>query len=78
MAKKNLGWFTGGGFEKDPFLTEKDKRYYREKLETLKVEKAIKLKKSDWLGDWLHRFSIEGDFWAKPHREKIKKDDWLC
>jgi hypothetical protein len=31
--KKEFGWFTGGGFEKDPFLTKEDKAYYREKLD---------------------------------------------
>ncbi len=36
--RKKLGWFTGGGFEKDPFLKEEDKKYFRK--ERSRIEKA--------------------------------------
>lgn len=48
-----------------------------EEKEFVKVGKAAKEKKADWLGEWLHKFSVEGDFWNKPKREKIKDNDFL-
>lgn len=49
----------------------------REEAEYRKVEKKIKEKDADWLGKWLQKFSVEGDFFLKEKREKIKKDDFL-
>lgn len=46
----------------------------REEKEFQKVEKAIEEKKADWLGKWLQKFSVEGEFWL---REKKGKDNWL-
>jgi len=36
--RKKLGWFTGGGFEKDPFLKEEDKKYFRKRRERKKTK----------------------------------------
>jgi hypothetical protein len=76
-SKKKLGWYRLGGFEKDPFLTEKDKRYYREDREYRRVKEAYDKKESNWLGRWIEKFSVEGDFWSKEKKPKIKKDDYL-
>ena len=54
--KKKFGWFTGGGYESDPFLTKEDKSYYREELKKERREpyspkepKEPRGKKDDWL-----------------------------
>lgn len=80
-------WLKSEKFEKDPKLTEEDKIYYRgrlkevieadDELEIIKIKEKIKEKDADWLGRWLQRFSIEGDFWGKEKREKNKKENWL-
>lgn len=49
----------------------------REEKEYRKVAKAIKEKKGDWLGRWLEKFSVEGDFWNKEKKGKIKNNDYL-
>lgn len=52
MARKKeekLGWFSGGGFEKDPFLTKEDKRYYRKEKERKEKSLETHLRESDWL-----------------------------
>jgi hypothetical protein len=46
MAKK-LGWFTAGGFEKDPKLTKADKNYYRKNLLTYSKEERKKWEDRD-------------------------------
>lgn len=46
-SKKERGWFTEGGFEKDPTLSEEDKRYYRKQLD--KDPKEKKSHKENWL-----------------------------
>ncbi len=46
-------------------------------LEIKKIKEKIKEKDADWLGRWLQKFSIEGDFWSKEKRERFKKKDWL-
>jgi len=105
--KLKLGWFQRWGFESDPFLSEQDKKYYREKREKfykqksrigeffarkedlsfqrrlskdkkqeLLIGRAVKRKKADWLGSWLEKFSVEGDFWRKRTRAD-RKDEWL-
>jgi hypothetical protein len=76
------GWFRLGGFEKDPLLTEADKRYYRRQLtkdekELKEIRERTRMKDKDWLGRWIERFNIEGDFWARDKRPKIKENDWL-
>lgn len=87
---KKWGWFTLGGFRKDPTLTKADKRYYekeltrgketdpaveREEREYRLIEKKIKEKKADWLGTWLSKFSEKGTWDLTRYRNK--KDDWL-
>lgn len=49
----------------------------KEEKEYQKVMRAVKEKKGDWLGKWLEKFSVEGDFWNKEKKSKIKKDDYL-
>ena len=51
--------------------SDSDDKEYR------KVAKAVKEKKGDWLGKWLEKFSVEGDFWNKEKKPRIKKDDYL-
>ena len=51
--------------------SDSDDKEYR------KVMKAVKEKKGDWLGKWLEKFSVEGDFWSKEKKPRIKKDDYL-
>lgn len=51
--------------------SDSDDKEYR------KVAKAIKEKKGDWLGKWLEKFSVEGDFWNKEKKGKIKNNDYL-
>jgi len=56
--KEEFNWFTGGGFEKDKSLKEKDKVYYRKKLaekekrmgekSPFRLEKD-KSRKMDWI-----------------------------
>lgn len=60
------------------FEKKLEKKYWdREEKEYQKVQKAIKEKKGDWLGKWLEKFSIEGDFWSKEKKGKIKDSDFL-
>jgi hypothetical protein len=40
-------------------------------------QQKIKEKDANWLGRWLHKFSIEGDFWVKEKVAKVKDKDWL-
>lgn len=55
-------------------IKREDKRYFRKEEELFeRVQKAVKEKDKDWLGKFLQKFSIEGDFWGKEN----KKDDWL-
>jgi len=54
-------------------ITEKQTR--QEEREFRKVREAVKEKKGDWLGKWLQKFSIEGDFWLREKR--AGKKDWL-
>lgn len=51
--------------------------FEKDNLEIRKIEKKIKEKDANWLGRWLQKFSIEGDFWSKEKREKIKEKNWL-
>lgn len=53
------------------------KKIDREEREYQKVQKAIREKKGDWLGKWLEKFSVEGDFWSKKKKGKTKNSDWL-
>ena len=45
----------------------------REEKEYQKVKKM----KGEELGNWLEKFSKEGDFWNKEKKPKIKNSDWL-
>jgi hypothetical protein len=51
--------------------------FEKDELEIKKIKEKIKEKNADWLGRWLQRFSIEGDFWGKEKREKFKEKNWL-
>ncbi len=62
---------------KDPFVRETARRLRTDELEVRKIEEKTKEKDADWLGRWLQKFSIEGDFWLKEKRERFKKKDWL-
>lgn len=62
---KPLGWFTGGGFRKDPALTEADKRYYEKQL-----QKYPKSEKQAW-GYFHEKFGKE----QRKVDEIIKKKD---
>lgn len=53
------------------------KQLEREDREYRKIQKAIKEKRGDWLGKWLEKFSVEGDFWLKEKKPKIKDNDYL-
>ena len=46
--------------------------FEKDELEIKKIKEKIKEKNADWLGRWLQKFSIEGDFWGKEKREKFK------
>ena len=59
---KEFGWYSGGGFEKDPFLKEEDKRYYRSEL-----RKA---------GRRENEFARENPKWWQIGAGKEDKTDW--
>ena len=47
--KKKFGWFTGGGYESDPFLTKEELRKEGREPYSPKEPKEPRGKKDDWL-----------------------------
>ena len=55
-----------------------EKQLEREERELKKIRKKIREKEGNWLGGWLRKFSVEGDFWFKGKRSsKESEDDFL-
>lgn len=80
-----MGWYNGIPPDLHPIL--ENRRSYpkpvnfnfmdREEKEYRKVKKMVREKKGDLLGKWLEKFSVEGDFWRKEKKLKIKKENYL-
>lgn len=81
---KKFGWFTGGGFEKDPTLTTKDKEYYRAKLghkeKELKAKSPFKIKKEKIRKmDWIEKDDqiVKNMERAAARHDKREIEGWL-